>query len=180
MRTKVLATVGVAAGVATVVGLTGLSALSATAAQADAIYTDNVSSLTDINDMRVALADTRIATRNAILAPDLATTQANLDKLKGLQADFHAAMEHYSAKGLDPSETALVADTLKEFDANASAVATDLAPLALANDYAAWWAANATAAKPHGDKAQADVDKLYKSEGTAADEGALAAQADYQ
>jgi methyl-accepting chemotaxis protein len=180
MRTKVLTAVGTAAAVAAVVGVTGLSALSATAAQAGTIYTDNVSSLTDINDMRVALADTRIATRNAILAPDLETSHANLDKITGLQADFHAAMERYGAKGLDPSETALVADTLKEFDANASAVLTDLAPLALANDYAGWWAANAADAKPHGDKAQADVEKLYKNEVAAADEGALAAQADYK
>jgi methyl-accepting chemotaxis protein len=179
MRVKVLAAVAVAALVATVVGLTGLSALSNTAAQADAIYADNVSALMNINDMRTALSDTRVATRNAILAPDAATTQANLDKLPGLQADFHAAMDEYRAKGLDSNETALVNKTQSEFDANFEAVSTQLAPLALANNYAAWWAANNEKAKPHGDTATAGVEKLYQNEIAAADEGAKQARADY-
>jgi methyl-accepting chemotaxis protein len=179
MRVKVLAAVAVAALVATVVGLTGLSALSNTAAQADAIYADNVSSLMNINDMRTALADTRITTRNAILAPDAATSQANLDKIKGLQADFHAAMDKYRAKGLDANETALVNKTQSEFDANVQVVLTELAPLALANNYAAWWTANNADAKPHGDAATAGVEKLYQNEIAAADQGAKQARVDY-
>jgi methyl-accepting chemotaxis protein len=179
MRVKVLAAVSVAAAVAAVVGLTSLSALSTSSAQADTIFADNVSSLMNISDMRSALSDTRIATRNAILSPDAATTQANLDKIKSLQADFHAALEKYRSKGLDPSEITLVDDTKSQFDASAQAVLTQLAPLARAKNYPAWWQLNNATAKPHADQAQADVAKLYQNEITAADDGATQAKADY-
>ena len=172
VRTKVLAAVVLTALVGVTVGLLGLSALSTSSSGAQLMYDDNVKTIVAISTMRNSLTETRIATRNAILAQKPEDAQAALDSIPTLQEKFHAAEKDYRAGGLEGKESDLVDSASAAFDGNVRIVLEELTPLALAKDYATWSATNEAKAKPLGDQARDALNELFDAEvsdtGTAA------------
>jgi len=172
VQTKVLAVVCLAALVSVVVGFIGLGAVSETAERTQQLYHSNLLRVAAAGDMRAALSDVRVATRDALIAPDPADAQAALDTIPTLQASFGKAVDAYAAEALTASKQALLAEAEQSFADYVASVDQTLGPLALAQDFPAWRAANTSTAKPLVERAEVDIDELRAQERA---EGATAA-----
>ena len=178
VKVKILAAVTVAAVVATVVGVLGLSALSAAAGRTQMLYDANLKGVQYAADMRDSLKDTRLIARDALLAPDAATTRTVLDTSVEAQDRFTAALDGYLTTLPTEEQLALI-DSIREgyekYQAESERVLT---PLAVASDYPAWIQANSTTVAPIGTAVEADLDALVGTDLAAAEAAARAARDD--
>lgn len=165
VKVKVLAGVGVAGLAAGTIGVLGLTSLDAAAARTNDLYQSNVQSMVAATDMRSALKDTRVATRDAILAPTPEITRKSLDKAAALQAAFHAAADRYATiPGAQPDDIANVRKAVTEYDVYVAAAEAKLKPLALVNDYAGWYRVNNDEVAPLATQAENDAAALVVNE----------------
>src|SRR5436305_14421888 len=160
VKTKVLAAVAVASLVAVVIGVMGLSALGASADSSRMLYASNIAGLTASADMRTAIADVRIASRNALLEPDRAQAGHILDSITDLADQYRAAHDAYTRSYPTPEKVALNEEALTNFDAFVKVVQNDLRPLAEANDYDGWWAVASEESNPLALAAQDALEQI--------------------
>ncbi|MEI4272979.1 methyl-accepting chemotaxis protein [Klenkia sp. LSe6-5] len=180
VRVKVLAVVCLGALVSVVVGVLGLLAAGRSAEDTQTLYRENLLRVAAAGDMRAALTDVRIATRDALIAATPADGQTVLDGIADLQTDFDTAVTDYTGAGLADERADLLTDAHDSFDAYVSAVQTTLGPLALAGDDAGWRAANDAVAKPLVTRAEGDIDALRELERASGAQAATTAQEAYR
>ena len=87
VRTKVLATAGIAGVVAAGIGVLGLDALSGAADSADSLYENNLVGVAAAADMDGLLGDIRVNVRDTILGADPAKAAAAEDTLAAQLTD---------------------------------------------------------------------------------------------
>ncbi|SDD34667.1 methyl-accepting chemotaxis protein, partial [Geodermatophilus telluris] len=175
VKTKVLTAVGAAAGVALVVGVTAVVGLDGAAERATGLNAQ-IGALTDVTEMRGAMKDVRIKTRDALISVDPARVEAAFDAMPELEARFEEARQSYETSGLTEEQQALVAQAEESFQQYLEVGETVLAPLARANQQPAWDEANQTQAKPLGDAVEEAVVELVEIEKTEAAAAAAAAE----
>src|SRR3954451_18345083 len=178
VKTKVLAAVEGASLVAVVIGVMGLPALGTSADSSRMLYASNIAGLTASADMRTAIADVRIASRNALLEPDRAQAGQILDSITDLADQYRAAHDAYTRSYPTPEKLALNEEALTNFDAFVKVVQNDLRPLAEANDYTGWFLLSKAKSTPLASKAQEALDKIREIENGEAK--AAAAQDQYR
>ena len=115
-----------------------------------------------------ALNATRLASRNANPGAHARTDPGGPRRAPGLEAAFHVGMDTYLAAGPTEEQQALLGDAEAAYDAYHGAVEADLGPLAVANDYAGWYAANKELVSPHSKEAEAALTELTAQEAAAA------------
>ena len=143
IRTKTLAAVGVTAAVAVGVGVMGISALGSTAAATQVLYEGNVGAITATSDhgRRRRHHAARVPQRHP-RARRAEGKQAVVDQFPDLQAAWEAGVDAYRAAGPTGEQATLIEEADNAYDTYLSAVEDKLVPLACANDYAGWFAAN--------------------------------------
>jgi len=179
-RTKVVGAVLLAAVVALAVAVIGLTALAGTARDAEGLAQGNLKRVGATADMRAALSDVRLATRDAVIASDPAQIQAALDEVAAHEADFRAAVDAYAALPLTPEKEAVLDAGVEAFDTFVGLAETRLGPLALADDDAAWLAANSADVRPLIEEAEAAIDDLRVQEGEEGAAVGVAVQESYE
>ena len=179
IRTKVLTVVALGGLVTAGVGLSGVAALSDSAARSDDLYANNVRGVVAIAEMESQLATVRVAARDALLAPDVAGTQATVTAEHQAEEAFAAAAAAYSAlPAVTGERQALVDDLAVEMTQAGQLRSTVLDPLASAKDVSGWNAANTAQVKPLMDAVNTDLEQLRRlEEADAAEDAALAASA---
>ena len=180
VRTKVLTVVTIASLVSVLVGFIGLQAVSETATRTQDLYQDNLLRIAAAGDMRTSLGDVRVATRDALIADTPEDSQIALDRIAGLEADFTGAAADYAAGGLLAEKQALLEEATQSFDDYVIAVDQTLGPLAVAQDFAGWRAANVSTAKPLVELAESDLDALRSQERAEGEAAAAAADDAYR
>jgi len=180
VRVKVLSVVVLGALVSVVVGVLGLLAAGRSADDTQTLYRENLLRVAAAGDMRAALTDVRIATRDALIAGDPTAAQTVLDGIGDLQTAFGTAVTDYTGAGVTGQRADLLDDAQTSFTAYVAAVQDTLGPLALAGDEAGWRAANESVAKPLVTQAEKDIDALRGLERTSGSDAAAAAQQAYR
>src|SRR4051812_9411822 len=180
VKTKVLAAVAVVSLVAVLIGVMGISALGTSADSSRMLYASNIAGLTAAADMRTAIADVRIASRNALLEPDRAQAGHILDSITDLADQYRAAHDAYTRSYPTSEKLALNEDALTNFDAFVKIVQNDLRPLAEANDYDGWWVVASKKSNPLALAAVDALDKIREIENGEAKAAAAAAQDQYR
>ncbi len=178
LTTKVLSAVGIAALVAAVVGVAGLVSFTAAARETEELYEVRLHNIVDTSLLIESVQDYRIANRDSALADTPEAAQAALDTLEEPEARFYAALEEYAADEGLPQEAALLEDLRRAFESYVQVVGDELAPLAVADDDAAWLAAEKALARPLALEARAVLAELAELETTAAADAAAEARAD--
>ena len=180
VRAKVLVVAAATAAVAVLVGVMGIAALGSSAARGQAIYEENVAGVDAAGDLRAALLRMRMTARDAALQVEVVETQAALGSFDEAYEGYQEAEDYYSDGGLSP-EAQTVFDALTatvqqyvQFQADV------MAPLALADDRAAWIATNAEQAKPLTAAAEDGIDQLIALESGAAADAAAASEDAYR
>jgi methyl-accepting chemotaxis protein len=174
VKVKVLAAVGVASLVAVVVGVLGLSALGTSSQTSTNMYEISVKSVVATGDMRATYASLRLKARDAALTQDPVAGQQVLDTMPGIATDFRDAQAAYVAAGMTPAKQALLDEAMGAFEQWLTVANEQMAPLALANDYAGWMAVQAATAQPLAQTTQQNIEELA---GMAASEAQAAAAA---
>ncbi|WP_222196251.1 MCP four helix bundle domain-containing protein, partial [Modestobacter italicus] len=169
VRTKVLATAGVAGVVAAGIGVMGLSALSQSADSAQALYEDNLIGVADASDMDGLVADMRVNTRDVILSSD---PTAAIGEVESLAEQFSAVAADYRT---GTSQQAKL-DVLDRIEAGMAEYLdlqrSVLGPLAREYDYAGWGAVNSAQVAPVVNQVQEDIADLRELESTEAEAAA--------
>ncbi|MQA36149.1 methyl-accepting chemotaxis protein, partial [Modestobacter roseus] len=177
VRTKVLATVGVAGVVAASIGVLGLGALSRSADSGDALYRENVSGLVAVAVMGDTVRDMRVNLRDTLVGTDVPGSISNIDTL----ADrFSEATDDYAAGGLVPAKQELVDDVRMRMGEWVDLQQTVLVPLATARDYPNWIATNAAQAAPLSTAVMDDVAQLRDLEADEAQRAVAAIRSEYE
>jgi methyl-accepting chemotaxis protein len=178
VRLKVLSAVGVAAGVATVVGVLGLAALSDAADVSQDIYADNVMSIESIGMMIDDVEQIRLAIRDS--APGADADPAALSALPSLMADFEDVEAQYEDLGLDPDRMALVQEATTELESIGATATETLAADASAGNTAAWAQVNETNIQPLASQVIDDLDQLRDIDAQEAKAAASSAHVSYE
>jgi methyl-accepting chemotaxis protein len=168
VRAKILATVVATALVGGVVGVVGLQALSASADSAESMYSKSLLGSTAAGDMRSAIYEMRINSRDAVLAVDASSAQAAVDKLDDSNDKFTEAARRYEAATPSADRPASYADLKSTVAGYLDKQETVMARLALKDDTAAWVEANTTVALPLITKILKDIDALNAAEAASA------------
>ncbi|WP_235494859.1 methyl-accepting chemotaxis protein [Geodermatophilus sp. Leaf369] len=140
LRTKVLTAVAAGAVASVAIGVVGITATGSAADAGQEVYASNLMSVSQLAAVDGTLSDLRIASRNAVLAPE-AETDAVLAEIAQLQDRYTEEMATYAVdlsaeqQGLVDGADEAVARWGDFFD-------TTLAPLAAAKDTTGWYAAN--------------------------------------
>jgi methyl-accepting chemotaxis protein len=180
VRTKVLSAVAVAALVGVVIGVLGLTALSSAAQRSESLYTGNIAGLAAVADMRAAIGDVRLASRDALLTPSPEDAERILAGMPEFDEEFRAAAKAYADSGPAAERLALVDEALDDFEQFRQVGDTKLAPLALANDYGGWYTVQQAESKPISDRAQGLLDQMRAMEDADAQADAEAASQQYE
>ncbi|MCF6745821.1 methyl-accepting chemotaxis protein [Blastococcus sp. KM273128] len=175
IKTKILVAVAVAGFVAALVGVLGLQALNASADRTQLMLNDNVHGITNAAAMRGGLKDVRIRTRDALLSSDPARKAEALDQVAEFDARFQDSLSAYLDETSAPEKRELANKIGEEFQTYLATVDTVLTPLARADDYAAWIAANETQIRPLTSQIEKDLNALIEMEQADAEEAAVAA-----
>jgi hypothetical protein len=112
-RTKVLALVAFSTLVSVLVGVLGLQGLSTTAAHTERLYQENLLRIAAAGDMRAAIVDVQVLTRDALVAGSPGGAQAVLETVPAVQAAFGEAVSAYAAGGLPEEELSRMAAELR-------------------------------------------------------------------
>ncbi|WP_299953495.1 methyl-accepting chemotaxis protein [uncultured Modestobacter sp.] len=177
VRTKVLATVGVAGVVAAGIGVTGLAALGNAADAAGALYQDNLLGVAAAADMDGIVGDMRVNIRDTILAADTAAAVTNVDTLA---ADFAAALATYREGTANPDKLAVLDEIEVSMGEYVSLQQDVLVPLAQNQDFQGWISTNASQSGPIVEQATADIKALRDIEAEEALAAAGTIRADYE
>ncbi|QXG74255.1 methyl-accepting chemotaxis protein [Modestobacter sp. L9-4] len=161
VRTKVLASAGVAGLVAAGIGLSGLMALGDAAGAADELYDDNLQGVAAAADLDGLVGDLRVNIRDTILGADPAAAVARID---ALAADFAAATDTYRAETASPDTRATLDEITTSMEAYVALQKNVLVPLAQRQDLAGWIATNSTQSAPIVEKVDADIQALRDQE----------------
>nr|WP_235928420.1 methyl-accepting chemotaxis protein [Goekera deserti] len=180
MSTKILTAVGAASVVAVGVGVMGITALGTSAESARSLYEGNLAGVSAVDDMALAVAETRRQLRDAALAPTLAQTQQAIDGVPTTEAAFAASAEEYRAAGPGPEQLALLDDAVAAFDEYMSIVRTAVVPAALANDTVGAYDALTQQSGPVGKLVTDTLDQIADSEDADASALAQSAQDAYE
>ncbi len=176
VRTKTLAAVGVTAAVAVGIGMMGLSALGAAAGETQRMHDSNVLGLEAVSEMREAIGGVRQASRDAILAPTVESSEEALSHLDEQLDHYAHAVEVYAATDPAAREGRARRQGVGELRRCTTASSRRTSPPThCANDYAGWYAANQELAKPLADEAQGYLDEVLELEVADADAAAEAA-----
>ena len=179
VRPKILAAVGLTAGVAVAVGVMGLHSLSDSAASADHLYSDNVVGVTAVGEMRADLNDIRLDARNAVLGVTRDEKQDAVDKMAGHYEAFQASADAYEASGMTAGQQDAL-EKLRTAVGDYVAFQNDtLVPLALVDDDKTWWTKNLEQGRPLTDEAAAQIESLTTTEGDNASAAAAAVHDSY-
>ncbi|MGY5885008.1 methyl-accepting chemotaxis protein [Modestobacter lacusdianchii] len=177
VRTKVLATAGVAGVVAAGIGITGLTALSGAATAAEALYADNVLGVARAADMDGLVGDLRVNIRDTILGSD---PSAAMTRIGTLGDDFSAAVEGYREVTADPEKLAIL-DSVEASMAEYVTLQQDvLVPLAVSQDFGTWISTNASQSAPLVERATEDIKTLRDMEAADAQAAAASIRSDYE
>ena len=180
IRTKILASVAVAALVAVVVGVTGIVALSDAAARAQAMYKGNVGGIEAAATMQDAVAGMRQVSRDYLIAPDEQESERIEARTPELTQQFAAARERFLATDPTAEQLARLATATDKFAQYLDAVDQVLTPFAQANDVPGWYAANAAQVAPVGDAVQKVLDEMARTETQEAADAASVAETKYE
>jgi methyl-accepting chemotaxis protein len=172
--------VGLAAVVAVLIGVLGLTALSRSAASGDDLYKKNLLAVSEAGEMRVAVGNVEIDSRDALIAPDPAEAQQSLDGLGDYRAAFQTARQAYQATSPSAASQRLLADASTKFDSFMQLAQNKLGPLALANDSAGWYAENNAEADPLVTQVEKDLDQLRQGETAEAKAAAASTDSSYR
>jgi len=141
VKVKVLTAVGVAALVATAVGVVGIGAVTATSEASDTLYSDNVQSIVRLGEVRDDLKDVRMATRSALVAQLPSDTELALVKVDAALARFATNIAEYE-RDVDPERAAVVARITAAVQEWTAFHEQTLEPLERGKAYAEWMVAN--------------------------------------
>jgi len=177
VKTKVLATAGVAGIVAAGIGVLGLTALSEAATSADALYQDNVQGITASADMDGLVGDMRVNLRDTILSADTAGAVSKIDALAGA---FDASLAAYRAETTDPAKLAIADEIEAAMGEYVSLQETVLVPLAQAGDLPTWIATNTSQSAPLVEKATGEIMQLRAMESDEAEVAAAEIRSNYE
>ncbi|NEK84891.1 methyl-accepting chemotaxis protein [Blastococcus saxobsidens] len=178
VKVKVLVSVSVAALVAVAVGVLGIQSLGTAAARTQSMLEHNVHGISNVAAMRGAVKDTRAAIRDVLLTVDPVQARQNQDGLADIEAKFRSALDAYLADGPNPANAELAAEAETTYTQFLQVANTTLAPLALADDYQGWIAANTQEARPLSSQVEETLNELITAEQAAAEDAAQAAQDD--
>ncbi len=178
VRAKVLTAVAVAALVALGIGVLGLVAATAAADRTARLYEQNVMGVSEATAMGAAVKDMRVHARDAVIAQDDAGAQAGMDQVAEAADRFEVDLARYSELDLDDQQVALVDEVTTTFDDYRTAAATQLGPLAIADDDARWLQVNREVVGPLATQLEADLADLVALEQQAAADAAQAAADD--
>ena len=177
VRTKVLASAGVAGVVAAGIGLSGLMALGDASSAADTLYDDNLQGVAAAADMDGLVGDLRVNIRDTILGAD---TAAAIGKIDGLAADFATAADAYRAETSSPDTRAKLDEITTSMADYIALQKNVLVPLAQKQDFAGWISTNATQSAPIVQKVDADIQQLRDLEDAEAEQAVTATRSSYQ
>jgi methyl-accepting chemotaxis protein len=180
VRTKVLSAVAVAALVGVLIGVIGLTNLSSAAQRSQHLYTGDIAALAAIADMRAAVDDVRIASRDALLTPSAEEAERILARMPELDEGFRAAAQAYADSGPAAEWLAVIEEALVTFQQFRQVTDTGLAPLAVANDFDGWYALQQAEAQPLAERATNLLDEARAAEDAVARAYAGAAQEQYE
>ncbi|OMQ16564.1 chemotaxis protein [Modestobacter sp. VKM Ac-2676] len=177
VRTKVLATAGIASAVAAGIGVMGLTALGGSADAADALYADNLLGIAAAAEMDARIGDMRVNLRDTILGAD---PQAAIAQIDELGATFRATSEDYRAATENPGKLELLDGIVTDVGEYLEFQQTVLVPLAQAADYQAWMAQNASGGTPPVTSAIEGIQELTALEATEAEQAVADNRASYE
>jgi methyl-accepting chemotaxis protein len=179
VNVKILATVGLAALVALIVGVTGLLALSQASSSAQLIYSSNVASIKAVGQIKAAVAQARVDVANEALSPDAASVAKFTQAFGTDQQTFDTAMTAY--RGSEPSgDPALIDDLKTSFAAYTKIVQEQMLPAGAKNDFTAWSKIRDGQTTPIITKMYADVASLDATETADAAKNATTARSGYE
>jgi methyl-accepting chemotaxis protein len=178
VRTKVLGAVGVAAVVATTVGVLGLTALGDAADVSQDIYDDNVTSIESIGTMIDDVERLRLAARDS--APGVDADPAALSSVPSLMAEFEQVEGVYEGLGLDDAQASLVHEATDDLESIAAVATGSLAADASADNTAAWGELNEQQVQPLASEVIEDLDRLRDIDAQEAEAAATSAQESYR
>jgi methyl-accepting chemotaxis protein len=177
VRSKVLATAGVASIVAAGIGVLGLTSLGNAADSANHLYKDNLVGVAAAADMDGLLGDIRVNVRDTLLG----TTPAdNIAAEETLAAQMTDAIAAYSAGGLEPAKQPIVDDITTQMSAYLAFQRNVLLPLSTAGDVSSWISADAGQGAPLATAISDDIQQLRDMEAAQAETVAARIQQEYQ
>ncbi|RBY92209.1 methyl-accepting chemotaxis protein [Blastococcus sp. TBT05-19] len=177
---KILTAVASATAVAAGVGIMGLTALGDSATTSEMLFESNIAGLEASSEMEAIVANVRVVTRQSLVVPTPALTQETIAALGTYRDEFAAAQADYMDSDPTPEKIALVEDAGAAFDAYLTVAEQKLAPFALANDVAGWYAVNESEGKPLADEVQQLLAEVGEIEHEEAQQAAAAAQEQYE
>jgi methyl-accepting chemotaxis protein len=177
VRTKVLASAGVAGLVAAGIGVSGLVALGDAASAAHELYDDNLQGVAAAADMDGLVGDLRVNIRDTILGADPA---AAIGRIDDLAADFATATAAYRAETASEDTRAKLDEITAAMTTYVTLQKDVLVPLAQKQDYAGWIATNSSQSAPIVDKVSADIQQLRDLEGAEAQQAVAETQSAYR
>ncbi|WP_249523835.1 methyl-accepting chemotaxis protein, partial [Modestobacter marinus] len=176
VRTKILATVGVAGVVAAGIGVMGLDALGVSDESAQALYGDNLIGVVAATDLDALVADMRVNTRDVILSSD--PTKA-IAAVEGLGEEFGTVLDAYRTGTAQPAKLAVVDEIEAGMAQYLDLQRSVLGPLARERDYAAWGAANSAQVAPVVEQVREDIATLRDLESAQAEAAATGIHEEY-
>ncbi|MGY1845701.1 methyl-accepting chemotaxis protein [Modestobacter sp. SYSU DS0875] len=170
---KVVSAVVVAAVIALTAGLIGVVSLGRAATATDVLYESNVSGLDAAADMRNAINQTRMASRDAVLTPDKNAAGQIIAGIADRAAEFDEAVAAYARTSPSARKQELVEFAAEIYGQYVQQAQQVLAPLALAGDAAAWHSVNGAQTDPYAAHAEDTIGRVWDMESQEA--GAAAA-----
>ncbi|MGY1856134.1 methyl-accepting chemotaxis protein [Modestobacter sp. SYSU DS0290] len=177
VKTKVLATAGIAGVVAAGIGITGLQALGTSADAADALYEDNLRGVAAVSEMEARIGDMRVNLRDTILGTDPQAAVARIDELA---EQFAAVAEDYQAGTEDPQKLELLDAVKTDFTQYVDYQKTALVPLSQTGDFTTWIAQNAANGTPLVTSAIEAIGELVVMESAEAEQAAADNRESYE
>ena len=180
IRPKILATVASAALVAVLVGTLGVTSLATATYTTRTLYQVNLLGTAYAADMEIAVDEMRLTVRDALIAPDPATTRAELATLDQIEATFDEAATRYAATSLDDTREQALADLQTTINDYLALQREGMAPHALANDVAAWTAVNDDQGEPLTTRMRELIDIIKDAETASGQEAVDDSEAAFQ
>jgi methyl-accepting chemotaxis protein len=174
--TKVLAAVGVATLVAVLIGVLGMQSLGSAADRTDQMYNRNVLGVSDAAALRNAMANVRLASRDAALAADPAGAQKALNTIPAFQDHFNEVAANVRAGQFAADHVALLDRIESGFTAYLDEMDAVLTPLVLAQDREGWRQVNESVLRPISERVQQDLQTLLDAERAEAADSAAASR----
>jgi methyl-accepting chemotaxis protein len=179
VRSKMAILVAVGVIVAVAVGVLSLHALAAAAAAAQRIYGGNVSSVSAVGELDMAIVQTRLDTANQLISEDLATTTRYAEQFTTDAAAVDAALVVYGAS--DPAgDVSLVKQVAADWRSYVDLIRTVQLPNGQRKDVTAWQNVRDSRVDPLTEKLKTNLETLKQAEAQDAAHSAGEADDDYR